>query len=596
MKIPIPALPKVYCRFIVGVSLVWSAGCGSVNSSVLSKTASQNSYQFADDFASITSHEQRIKALGEVERRMEAILQKREKATSRGERLHILGEWQEALELSLILRHVYAKDIVFEMQKELFRNNLSVLVSLANQLREVGNGDFSKELLTIWKTLRPSPEQDAVERAIAHFAHGNENAAWLLFEFTQRPTVARLKNLVRSGLPAPWIFSDHMRTQISQAQSLSNTLDALINKLDALGDLKAQVNPTRMAKSIANRKKAYEHMRDAVSKAVQTLLPEYPEAVRVAEPLLTPPKGKHDGKGFHYTLHNITVREGDVVAWRFYPAAYSWEAFSDSTGRYSHVGIVSFSPEGEPLIYDQDVASVNPIAFDDALHRGAFVSIFRDTTLSKSSRMRLNSAVQAAQPLTFKPFDFHFDLNDSSRFYCSEFVLALRSQAGLSAPAEFAFTRSPKAGKFFEQLGVFEKRFMAPGAFLLDNRFSHIGTFYQDGAAGLVAANAMITAMFEAFEKSRAVDFSKSEGGTNPALSMQFARLLNVGGMRDMAPAFAKNFRAMDRSVMLGQSLVEQGLAAQKIELKNLAAYKLAADKMARDVSARIYKRAFLYE
>ncbi len=516
------------------------------------------------------------------------------------EKLASLQKWQDSLEHNFTLRHVRTKKITKEIQLARFQNDHKKIEKLAHQLIDIGNGDFSEELWLVSQTLPAGEAKNALEKAIATFAHGNTFAAKIFLQFLQKPTLAGLSNLRISNLPAPWILNEELSQALSPtasseaATALQNTIHPLAAKMSALGNLKIQTDPRKMAKALEMRREAYKHMREALAKSVRELAQKHPEALEMATPLLSPPRADSDSQGQHFTLYNVTVREGDIVAWRFYPAAYSWEAFSESAARFSHIGIVSFSPSGEPLVYDQDVASVNPIPLADALHRGSFVSIFRDTSLDAAGREKIQSIVQSVPALTFRPFDFQFSLETSERQYCSEFASWVHTQAGRPFLAHTAKPRSAKTARFFETLGITSSELLAPGAFLLDERFTHVGTFYQDGASELWAAQAMIEAMLNAFEKASHVDFSKSEGGKAPALSMQFARLLNIAGMHSMTPLFAKNFRAMDRSVMLGQKLIEADLASQKIELESGETYKAAAKMAAQKAVERIYKDAFV--
>lgn len=548
---------------------------------------------FAESFSRLESHASRLDALTQLEKMEREILAQRTIDTPRLERINLLRKWQDALELGFILRNIYSRNIASEIFYAQTQNRLQDIETLSDQLMEIGNGDFTEELNSVLSLLPNSKARDNLQLALAKFSHGNAQSAKIFVEHLQNPSTASLEALVQSTLPAPWLLESYIQQSGHGEAELLKQYGVVSTHVTPVGDVKLKTNPQNLAHALEARQKSYAEMRDAIKKSLQKIPNIGQPLLSKIEPLINAPQAQHDSDGWQYTIHGVTLREGDVVAWRFYPAAYSWEAFSDSPGHYSHVGMVAFSEAGEPLVVDQDVSSINKMPFADALHRGSHISIFRDTTLNANQRANLNKVLNAYNTSEYKPFDFHFSLINKSRFYCSEHVLATREAAGLPEHIDFAHARSARVAQFFKDVGVTDANLMAPLAFLLDPKFTHVGTFYQDGAGDLVAASAMINAMLNAFEKASSVDFSKSQNVFQAAATMQFARLFNIGGMRDMNANFAKNFASMDTSVINGQKLVQEELAVKGYTLQQFSEYQNAANAIAQKIAAQIYQRAF---
>jgi hypothetical protein len=99
-----------------------------------------------------------------------------------------------------------------------------------------------------------------------------------------------------------------------------------------------------------------------------------------------------------------------------------------SKSPYSHVGLIDFDKDGEPLVFEA-VATVRDTPLQSWIDRGlgGRILILRDPRLDDSARTRL---MQAARTHAGKPYDLFFH-KDRESIYCSELVDFAYREAGL---------------------------------------------------------------------------------------------------------------------------------------------------------------------
>ncbi len=89
-----------------------------------------------------------------------------------------------------------------------------------------------------------------------------------------------------------------------------------------------------------------------VRRAVDSLAANFPETDDISQPLLTDVAPK-DELGYYLKTHGMTLREGDLVAFRDAPDFSLWEGLTTTPTRFSALGVITFSETGLPGVARQ---------------------------------------------------------------------------------------------------------------------------------------------------------------------------------------------------------------------------------------------------
>ena len=134
------------------------------------------------------------------------------------------------------------------------------------------------------------------------------------------------------------------------------------------------------------------------------------------------------------------LREGDLLFRKGTGIAGRIVTSLDSNGEYSHVGIVVRIDDKWYVVHavphepdfegDIDRVKCEPIELFTSRYPQANYRHYRTTATNKQRKIAIHHALRLSAER--RPFDHDYDLSDSTKLYCTEFVEYVYSLAGVS--------------------------------------------------------------------------------------------------------------------------------------------------------------------
>ena len=160
----------------------------------------------------------------------------------------------------------------------------------------------------------------------------------------------------------------------------------------------------------------------------------------IAVVALTGCNGAISGSEVDFDLLQCELREGDLLFRRGMGVVGRVVIAADDNGRYSHVGVATYTdgrwcavhavPDESDFEGDFDRVKCEPIEmFFDAMRAGngaVYRSNLPDTTIRQAMSAALRLSVEQ------RPFDHDYNLEDTTALYCTEFVEHVFEQGGVS--------------------------------------------------------------------------------------------------------------------------------------------------------------------
>jgi hypothetical protein len=508
-------------------------------------------------------------------------------------RNQILQLWNDFVENELILRRIYGESAAIKIQSATKSNDAPSVLAAAHELARFGNADFSGVLIDAAERFKTDRDTyTALLNILAKSANDSVGAGYLLKKFTESPTLESLKLLVRTGLPSYVSYKYAQTRKEGEPSAPIDKTPALRALLGSLVDFIRHTNPGQLKKIKAKKDAEIKEIRTQILAAVSLLAKTNPEALEMAQPLLSNNVASHDEQGFFYQTHGVTLREGDFVLYRFSPEAFTWEGLTKSSIRYSHIGAVTFSENGEPFIADEGYTKFDITPIHEALHKAIHVSFVRKTDLTNDDRARLHAAFWGLSKQNI-PFDYRFNFGDEKAMYCAEAINSAFKRASVPVSNELFAFENKNTENYIREMGAVDKTLLTIAAVISSPDLAYVGTAYMNDADKLIQGRVAGEKLIELVGKSSHTDFGKLKGALPTSVMINIFRKFNVGGLGSMTPAFASNVRNLDAGLKDLSNRIVQRLQADAISIRDLDSFNKAAKRFADEEAPKAFKGAF---